>query len=213
MQLLQPAMGKYLPAEVREALLGFGTSCNDTAVLLGLADAVEGFVERRFENAGVQIPAGQPGEDITAATDDWRNRAIAAYARAATRYAVYASRVAEAVAAGEAPCISPLDRVVPSMLASKFDTLLPVIRVAIANSAAENTVDSVSLMLQQRDVLKMMVRHRLHGAALSIYDDLHVSGSADIADELPRRLHEYAAEMVHIIGLLRAANTISVDGI
>jgi hypothetical protein len=201
MQLLQPTMGKDLPVEVRDTLLGLGTSCNDATVLVSLADGVDGFVQRRLECVHVLAPAAQSADDMTAATEGWRNRAIAAFARAAVKYAVYASRVAESVAAGETPHRLKLEHVVPSMLASDFNQLLPVIQFPTGSIAAMTAADSVALLLEKREALVKMVRRRLHGDALDFYDDLHVDGSAELTDGFPRLLHEYATEMVHVIGL------------
>ena len=202
MQLLQPTMGQDLPAEVRDALLGLGTSCNDAAVLVDLANGVERFAQRKLECVHVLAHATQTAEDITTATDGWRNRAIAAFARAATRYAVYASRVAEAVGASETPPAPALDHLVPSMLADKFDRLLPVIQFPNDTVAETNAADSITTLLQLRDALEKLVYRRLHGNVLGSYDDLHVDGSADMTDELPRLLHQYATEIVYIVGLL-----------
>lgn len=205
MQLLPPTTGKNLPVEVREALLELGASCNDAAILLSLTAGVGSFTNRRFENVLALSQSRQAADDMTLATRGWHNRAIAVFARAATRYAVSASNIAAAVAASKAPEAPAVDHLLPSMLAVDFDQLLPANWFTGDCVVETDTADSIATLLWHRDALKGLIFHRLHGGVLDAYDDLQVDGSVDMTAELPLLLHRFATEMVFVLGLVSGA--------
>jgi hypothetical protein len=196
MQLLESTMGGQLPAEVRQALLGLGTSCNDAQTLLGLAAGADNFVQRRIESARALGQVAKADDDMALVACSWRNQAVAAYARAAVRYAAYASQVAAAVAAGKTPEMPDTERLVPSALATDFDRLLPVVRFPSVESQAAIAEECNGSLLEMRQRLENFLLRRLSVAEIAGYDDLQADGTADMTEELPKLLHRYGTEIV-----------------
>ena len=204
-QLLQPDMGLRLPADVRASLLEMGTACNQAAVHLHQALTFTLQVEAALETQRSDLRSGpliqQVTNDLQRLADQHFEQAIIVLARASTAYAVYASQVAVAVAAGEPPPMPGSQRISPSDVITATSFYLPDVRFAEGDADSQVVSEQNTMMAQTRQHLVDLVTNQMQTTPSAMYDDFatvavgNVGGESRLV-EFPEAMHTYASVLV-----------------
>jgi hypothetical protein len=209
-QLLQPEMGLRLPADVRASLLEMGTACNQAAVHLHQALTFTLQVESALQTQRTNPQSGplmcQVTGDLQVLADQHFEQAIIVLARASTVYAVYASQVAAAVAAGEPTPLPGSERISPSDIITAAGLYLPDVR--FAEDAAESRVvaEQNTMVAQTRQHLLDLITNQMQGTPSESYDDIATVAAGNDGGEsrlvaFPDALHTYASVLVWASGV------------
>ena len=207
-QVLQPDMGLRLPAQVRRELIGMGTACNVAAVHLHQALShsmhIESMMEARRAQGDASRVAVQVTEDLQRLADQHFEQAIVVLARAATLYALYASRVAAAVADDETPPMPGSETIRPSDVISYHGMYLP--EVHFCDSGLNHALQEQNTeVARAREVLTDLITHRMQGEATAGYDEISSVttelGSEHRLAEFAAAMHEYASVLVWALGV------------
>ena len=207
-QVLQPDMGLRLPAEVRRELIGMGTACNVAAVHLHQALThsmhIESIMEVQRALGCADRVAVQVADDLQSLADQHFEQAIVVLARAGTLYALYASRVAAAVADGETPPMPGSETIRPSDVISCHGMYLPEVRFCDAGPQDEMQEQNAALA-RARVVLTDLITHRMQGEAAEVYDEISSvttqAGREHRLVEFAAAMHEYASVLVWALGV------------
>lgn len=205
-QLLQPDAGTDLPPAVRQALIDMGIACNDAAVAVNQAyalqlqtlAAMEAHQARQQQQHSLTTFVA---EDLVRSADNFHAQLVVVYARTTAIYAGYASQVATDVAGRKTPRIPGSEVIRPSDLVHALDIYLPQVRFT-AEHGEQKVVDEQNAdIAQTRKTLVDLVTHQLQGEAMSSYDDpadvtWGSSGSPELLVGFPEALHVYAATLV-----------------
>jgi hypothetical protein len=204
-QLLQPEMGLRLPADVRAPLLEMGTACNQAAVHLHQALTftlqVESALETQRTGHRASTLLEQVTTDLHRLADQHFEQAIVVLARASTVYAVYASQVAVAVAAGDSPPLPGSERIAPSDLITAAGLYLPDVNFADCDGGSRVAVEQNAMIAQARRHLLDLITNQMQGTPSEAYDDIAtVAAGSDGGEsrlvEFPDALHTYASVLV-----------------
>lgn len=213
-QLLQPGMGLELPADVRRSLTEMGAACNQCAVHLHNASSHSLHIESIMEAHRTSEHALQPAlgivTDLQRLADQHFEQAIVVLARSATAYAVYASQVAGAVAAGRTPPLPGSQKILPSDLITACGHYLPEVRFNDNQGQTQVVMDQNTAVDSARRRLINLITYQLQGADSSAYDDIAtVTLTDDPGDQrlvaFAATLHEYASVLVWAIGIFSGA--------
>ena len=214
-QLLQPQMGVRLPAAVRRSLIAMGAACNHAAVTLQYAATHSERIESMVEHHRVSEPGATPPlhviTDLQRLADQHFEQAIVVLARAATGYAVYASQVAQAVAAGQEPPPPGSAVILPSDVIAAWGHYLPEIRFGDADSGDRVAAEQNTAIAEVRRTLVELVTYRMQGESASAYDDIATvtltdDGGAHRQVEFADTLHVYAGVLVWALGVFSATH-------
>jgi hypothetical protein len=209
-QLLQPHMGARLPAEVRRSLIAMGTACNQSAVSLEYAAAHSMRIESMVETHRVSEPAATPSLqviiDLQRLADQHFEQAIVVLARAATGYAVYASQVAQAVAADQEPPPPGSAAILPSDVIAAWGHYLPEIRFGDDDDGDRVAIEQNTAIAEVRRALIELITYRMQGESASAYDDIATvtvtdDGGVNRQVEFADTLHVYAGVLVWALGV------------
>jgi hypothetical protein len=206
-QLLQPHMGVRLPADVRRTLIAMGTACNQSAAYLQWVAAqamqVESLMEAHRAAECTDTPALHAFTDLQHLADQHYEQAIVVLARSATIYAVYASQVAQAVAADQTPPPPGSTVIRPSDVIAAWGHYLPEVRfTGDGDRVAQEQNEAVA---HARKHLKELITYRLQGESVTAYDDIATvtdDGDGDGDGDVNRQvefadaLHVYAGVLV-----------------
>ncbi len=207
-QLLQPHMGVRLSTGVRRSLIAMGAACNQCAVALQYAAAHSMRIESMVETHRVTEPGATPPlhviTDLQRLADQHFEQAIVMLARAATGYAVYASQVAQAVAAGQEPPPPGSAVILPSDVIAAWGHYLPEVRFGDDDdrmAAEQNTA-----IAEARRELIELITYRMQGESASAYDDIAtvtVTGDGGVNRQVAfaDTLHIYAGVLVWALGV------------
>ncbi|WP_199515699.1 hypothetical protein [Nucisporomicrobium flavum] len=209
-QLLQPEMGLRLPMDVRMSLLEMGTACNHAAVhlhqALTFALQVESALETQRADCRVGAPLQQVTADLQRLADQNFEQAIIVLARASTVYAVYASQVAVAVAAGGPPPLPGSERIAPSDLITAAGMYLPDVRFTEGDVESRVVAEQNAVITHARRHLLDLITNQMQGASSEAYDDIATvavgnDGGESRLAEFPDALHTYASVLVWALGV------------
>lgn len=204
-QLLQPETGLRLSTDVRASLLEMGTACNLAAVhlhqVMTFTLQVESALEtQRADSRPAQL-VHEVTRDLQRLADQHFEQAIIVLARASTVYAVYASQVAIAVAAGEVPPLPGSTRISPSDVIVAAGHFLPEVRFAEGDAEPSLVAEQNAMMAEVRKDLLQVITYQMQGSPSGAYDDIATvavegdSGESRIV-EFPNALHTYASVLV-----------------
>jgi len=207
--LLPSDAGIRLPEPVHQALTELGAACNEAVVAVNHAFA---FVLQATNNRAV-VTSGPAATlratvacDLERVTDGFYEQTLVVLARAATTYAVYASRVAAAIAAGNTPPAPTPETLRPSDLIAALGLYLPPIRFADVEGDASVADEQNALVETEYQALTKVITEQLQGHNAAAYDNLTAVavGAVDleISPVFPEALHDYAATLTWAIGLL-----------
>jgi hypothetical protein len=208
MQILQPDRGLRLPLTVRDALLDLGVACNDAEGLMDIAAAMDRSAVTRHAHMQAHQETGHAltvADDISTIICLLHTQAIALTTRAATAYAVYATRVSIASARGaELPLPDP-EPVLPSKMAADVTSFLPPVRFTTADREDESALRVCNNDIEShRENLMNVILGQLKGTDLTNYDEVMGSGrmllERDLVAQFPITLHRYAAAVVWGLG-------------
>jgi hypothetical protein len=218
-QVLQPDMGMQLPADVRQQLIAMGTACNTAAVHLHHALSHSMHIEsimdtQRAEGRAAQL-ATQVADDLQRLADQHFEQAIVVLARASTIYALYASRVAEAVADGVTPPLPGSEIVRPSDVIAYHGMYLPQVRFPETGPQRELKEQNAE-MTQARTRLTDLITHRMQDESVCAYDDISEvttdTGSEHRLVEFATAMHEYASVLVWALSVASGTQRQDTDG-
>jgi hypothetical protein len=210
-QLLQPDMGLRLPADVRASLLEMGAACNQAAVHLHQALTFTLQVESALEIQRTDPRSGplmcQVTGDLQLLADQHFEQAIIVLARASTVYAVYASQVAAAVAAGEPTPLPGSERISPSDVITAAGLYLPEVRFADDVAESQVVAEQNAMMAQTRRHLLDLITNQMQGTPSASYDDIATVAAGNDGGEsrlvaFPDALHTYASVLVWALGVI-----------
>lgn len=210
--------GTGLPEPVRQALNERGKACNLAAIAVTQAFAVEvQYINAREMQAADEpdhehvpsdnpSPLGQVIRDLETITDRFHAQTLVALTRAAASYAVYASQVAVAVAAGQSLPLPGTEQIRPSDLIAALDHYLPPIQFSrpVGHPLVAEQNDAVR---SAHEALRQVVSQQLWGHHAQAYDDpaavrAETDGSPEIAATFPEALHRYAAAVAWALGVV-----------
>lgn len=206
--LLPHDAGARLPDPVHQALTELGAACNEAAVAVNHAFA---FVLQATNNRAVV--ASRPAAklrttvacDLERVTDRFYEQTLVVLARAATTYAVYASRVAAAIAAGNTPPAPTAETLRPSDLIAALGLYLPPVRFADVEGEPTVAAEQNALIETEYQALTKVITEQLEGHNAAAYDNLAAVavGAVDleISPVFPEALHDYAATLTWAIGI------------
>jgi hypothetical protein len=207
--LLPHDAGIRLPEPVHQALTELGAACNEATVAVNHAFA---FVLQATNNRTVVAsrPAAQLRTtvacDLERVADRFYEQTLVVLARAATTYAVYASRVAAAIAAGDTPPAPAAETLKPSDLIAALGLYLPPVRFGDVEGDASVADEQNALVEAEYQALTKVITGQLEGHNAAAYDNLPAVavGAVDleISPVFPEALHDYAATLTWAIGLL-----------
>jgi hypothetical protein len=203
-------MGLRLPADVRASLLEMGTACNQAAVHLHQALTFTLQVESALETQRTGLGSGplmcQVTGDLQVLADQHFEQAIIVLARASTAYAVYASQVAAAVAAGEPAPLPGSERISPSDVITAAALYLPDIRFAEDVAESRVVAEQNAMVTQTRQHLLDLITNQMQGTPSASYDDIATVAAGNDGGEsrlvaFPDALHTYASVLVWALGV------------
>ena len=207
-QLLQPDMGVRLPVGVRRSLIAMGTACNQSAVQLQYASAhsmqIEAIVEAHRVGEHASTPALQTTTDLQRLADQHFEQAIVVLARAATVYAVYATQVAQAVAARQEPPSPGSTVILPSDVIAASGLYLPEVRFGDDNGKDRVAAEQNESVGEARRTLIELVTYRMQGESALAYDNIATvtaDGGVNRQVEFADALHVYAGVLVWSVGV------------
>lgn len=207
--LLPPDAGMRLPEPVQEALTELGAACNEAACAVNHAFA---FVLQATNNR--EVVASRPAarfrstvaRDLERVADTYYEQTLVTLARAATTYAVYASRVSAAITAGNTPPPPATDTLRPSDLIAALGLYLPPIRFTNVDGDPRVVDEQNTLIETEYRALTQIITEQLKGHNAAAYDNLSAvaAGEAhlEISPIFPEALHVYAAKLTWAIGIL-----------
>ncbi|WP_199514272.1 hypothetical protein [Nucisporomicrobium flavum] len=202
-QLLQPHMGVRLPADVRRTLIAMGTACNQSAAYLQWVAAqamqVESLMEAQRAAECADTPALHAFTDLQHLADQHYEQAIVVLARSATIYAVYASQVAQAVAADQTPPPPGSTVIRPSDVIAAWGHYLPEVRFTGDGDGDRVAQEQNEAVAHARKHLKELITYRLQGESVTAYDDIATvtdDGGVNRQVEFADTLHVYAGVLV-----------------
>jgi hypothetical protein len=211
-ELMDPDTG--LPEPVRQALNEHGRACNLAAIAVNQAFAflIQYTTAREMRAADEpddqRVPSASPSAhaqvitDLETIGDSLYAQTLVALTRAAASYAVYASQVAVAVAAGQPLPLPGTQPIKPSDLVAALDHYLPAVQFS---SLAQDPrlAEQNDAIRTAHETLRQIVAQQLWGHDAQAYDDPSaVKADADIAGTFPEALHHYAAAMVWAVGVV-----------
>ena len=214
-QLLQPDMGLRLPKDVRASLLDMGAACNEAAVHLHQALTQTLQVESASEMQRTSLRSGplmrQVTGDLQLLADQHFEQAIIVLARASTVYAVYASQVAAAVAAGDRPPRPGSERISPSDVITAAGFYLPDVRFAEGAAESRVVMEQNTELAQARQHLLELITNQMQGTPSASYDDIATVAAGNDGGEsrlvaFPDALHTYASVLVWALGVFSGVN-------
>jgi hypothetical protein len=217
-QVLQIDRGQRLPPEVRRSLIDMGNACNGAAAHLHQALShsmlIDSVMEAQRTEHSTGTLAQQVGDDLQRLADQHFEQAIVVLARASTIYAVYASRVAAAVATDKTPPTPAPEPIRPSDVITAYEQHLPEVRFA-GNQDSHVAQEQNVAVAVARKALTDLITHSLHGETASAYDDVGAV-TTDVGDdhrlvEFAAALHDYASVLVWALSGLSGARHDDID--
>ncbi len=188
-QVLQPDMGNVAAVHLHQALTH--------------SMYIESIMEAQRAQGADRV-AVQVADDLQSLADQHFEQAIVVLARASTLYALYASRVAAAVADGETPPMPGSETIRPSDVISCHGMYLPEVRFFDAGPQDEMQEQNAALA-RARVVLTDLITHRMQGEAAEAYDEISSvtteAGREHRLVEFAAAMHDYASVLVWALGV------------
>jgi hypothetical protein len=170
--------------------------------------AISSAMDRNAVTHHAHLQAHQETGNSLAVADDistivclMHTQAIALATRAATAYAVYATRVSMACVRGAELPLPDREPVLPSRMAADLTGFLPPVQFAAADREDESALRVCNNDIEsRREDLMNVLLGQLKGTDLTTYDELMGSGRMllmrDLVNQFPITLHRYAAAVV-----------------
>jgi hypothetical protein len=203
--------GRNLPAAVRDALVDLGNASNQIALALNHANLIQAqamtAADAANAQAGPHSSLAKASDDIAECALSFVDQLIVVYAKTATMYAVYVTRVAADLAAGREPAVPGGPVVLPSQVLSDVDAFLPVVQVRAAHLTQTVVDDHNAQVTAAHHRLTNLTKNQLFDSPVDQYDDpAAVShrrrGSYDLVTDFPADLHAYAATLMWAVAVV-----------